>query len=77
MAQLIHITEARKLLNSGRTVDLDVWKLSGEIIHIEGCSSLRYSFYGGHRNVKIKKNGQIRRIRDVLIFRINGLEVYL
>ncbi len=77
MAQLLHITEARKLLNSGEPVDLDIWTQSGQIVHLSNCISLRYSFYGGYRNVKIRNSGQIRKVRDVLIFRINGLEVYL
>ena len=39
--------------------------------------SLRYSFYGGWRNVKILSSGECRKIRDCCIFRVNDLEVYL
>ena len=40
-------------------------------------SSLRYSFYGGWRNVKILSSGECRKIRDCCIFRVNDLEVFL
>ena len=39
--------------------------------------SLRYSFYGGWRNVKILSSGECRKIRDCCIFRVNDLEVFL
>ena len=40
------------------------------------CISLRYSFYGGWRNVKILSSGECRKIRDCCIFRVNDLEVF-
>ncbi len=38
---------------------------------------LRYSFFGGWRNVKLLTSGECRKIRDCCIFRVNDLEVFL
>ncbi len=73
----IHITTARTMLNSGDPVDLSVWKSDGSILELHNVISLRYDFYGGWRNVKLLTSGQMRRIRDVCIFKVNDLEVFL
>ena len=73
----VHISTARTMLNSGDPVDLSVWRSDGSILELRNVISLRYSFYGGWRNVKILTSGECRRVRDCCIFRINGLEVCL
>lgn len=76
--QRIHISTLRAILKAGDPVDLDVWTKSGEIIHLRNCIPLRANFYKGTRNIKILSSGQIRAIRDICIFRVNGcMEVYL
>ncbi len=77
MARSIHITTARTMLNSGDPVDLSVWKSDGSILELHNVISLRYDYYGGWRNVKLLTSGQMRRIRDCCIFRVNDLEVFL
>ena len=73
----IHITTARTMLNSGDPVDLSVWKSDGSILELRNVISLRYDFYDDWRNVKLLTSGQMRRIRDVCIFKVNDLEVFL
>ena len=65
------------MLNSGDPVDISVWKSDGSILELRNCISLRYSFYGGWRNVKILSSGECRKIRDCCIFEVNGLTVFL
>lgn len=77
MARSVHIITARQMLNSGDPVDISVWKSDGSILELRNVISLRYSFYGGWRNIKLLQSGQMRRVRDCCIFRINGLEVFL
>ena len=77
MAKSIHISTARHILNSGDPVDLLVWKSDGSILQLNNCISLRYDYYGGWRNVKLLTSGELRRVRDVCIFAVNGLEVFL
>ena len=65
------------MLNSGDPVDISVWKSDGSILELRNVISLRYSFYGGWRNVKIRFSGECRKIRDCCIFRVNDLDVFL
>ncbi|MCD8388210.1 MAG: hypothetical protein LUD17_15230 [Bacteroidales bacterium] len=46
-------------------------------MRLDRAVSLRYDYYGGWRNVKLLASGQIRRVRDCCIFRINDMEVFL
>lgn len=77
MSKSIHLSTARHILNSGDPVDILVWKSTGEILELRNVISLRYSFYGGWRNIKILASGECRRVRDCCIFRVNDLEVFL
>lgn len=77
MAQKIHVNVLREMLKNGDPVDLDVWAKDGRIIHYENVIPLRYDFYKGTRNIKVLKSREIRSIRDILVFRVNGLEVFL
>ena len=77
------------MLNSGDPVDIGVWlsalgrfrsaaeKEIDILLELRNVISLRYSFYGGWRNVKILSSGECRKIRDCCIFRVNDLEVFL
>ena len=65
------------MLNSGDPVDISVGKSDGSILELRNVISLRYSFYGGWRNVKLLASGECRRVRDCCIFRGNSLEVFL
>ena len=67
----------RKMLDSGKPCDLWLWTRSGEIQHWRNCVSLRYQFYGGTRTIKLLDSRQLRTVRDVCIFRINDLIVYI
>ena len=77
MAQSIHISTLRKMLKAGDPVDIKLWVKSGEIQEWRNCIPLRYNFYKGTRQMKLLDSRQIRQVRDVCIFEINGLEVFL
>lgn len=74
----IHISQARKMLDSGQPVELTVVRLKdGSLIRYENAVSLRYDYYKGTRSIKMLKSGQIRTIHDVCIIGIDDYEVYL
>ena len=77
MSTTIDLKTARRMLNRGEPLDILVWKANGELLHMQNCISLRYDFATGTRNIKLLNSGQIRRIREVCIFSINGYEVTL
>ena len=48
---------------------------SSDMIH--RCISLKYDFYKGTRRMKLLDSNVIRQLRDVCIFDVNGIEVYM
>lgn len=77
MNSSIHISEARRLLDSGQPVSLVYAKKNGQIMSAKNVVSLRYDFYSGMRTIKMLHNGQKRSIHDVCIIGINDFEVFL
>lgn len=77
MNNAIHISTARKMLDTGQPVKLTYVKKNGQIMTVQNVVSLRYDFYTGMRTVKMLHNGQKRSIHDVCIIGINDLDVFL
>ncbi len=75
--QSIHIITLRKFLSSPDPIDIRLWTRNGEIQHWCRCISLRYDFYKGTRRMKQLDSNEIRQLRDVCIFEVNGIEVYI
>ena len=72
MPHAIHITTLKRMLQSPEPVDLKLWTRSGEIQCWHRCVSLRYDFYKGTRRMKLLDSNEIRQLRDVCVFEING-----
>lgn len=77
MSRAIHMTQARKMLDSGQRVSLVVVRRNGSLLRAEDVISLRYDYYAGTRTIKYVRSGQLRTIRDCCIIAINDFEVYL
>ena len=75
--QSIHISTLRKILSSPEPVDLTLWTRHGTIQHWHRCISLKYDFYKGTRRMKLLDSNEIRTLRDVCVFEVNGMEVYM
>ena len=71
----LHLSQARQMLNSRQRCKLSVWTKKGEIQTYD-CVSLKTK-PDGTRNVKLVNSGQIRKVRDVCIFMINDIEVFI
>jgi len=65
------------MLQQPDPVDLQVWSTKGEILTYKNCISLKFDFYSGTRTVKLLDSNQVRKVRDVCIHQINGMEVFL
>ena len=63
------------MLNSRERCKLSLWTRNGEIQTYD-CVSLKTKS-DGTRNVKLVNSGQIRKVRDVCIFMINDIEVFI
>lgn len=72
----IHITTARKILESPEPVELTVLTTKAEMRTYKNAVGLRRQHYAGSRNIKLLDSGEIRKIRDCLILAINGSQVF-
>lgn len=78
MRQALHISQARKLMDSGERFNLSyVRAKNGIVMDAIDVVSLSYDIYSGTRTIKFLRSGQLRTIRDCLIIGINNQDVYL
>lgn len=78
MAKAIHMSDALRLLDSGRPVDLKVWKLKdGSILEYRGVVCVGGHWRRGTHRIKILRSGLIREFRDITLFEINNMSIYL
>jgi len=74
----IYLADALRLLSDRRPHTLRLWKLStGDILTYEGVTAIGEWKRGAMHRVRFNKSGQIRALRDISIFEIDGLSVYL
>lgn len=73
----IHRHDALRLLEDGEPHKLRVWKLStGDIITYADAIHSSADVKTATHRVRLKASGQIRKLRDVLLFEIDDLSVY-
>lgn len=73
----MHLTEARKVIESGEEVSLAFWTKSGEIVHAPRVVCTSSHFHGNTFNLKWKDSDQFRKVKAVTIHNVNGEEIYL
>lgn len=59
------------------TVNVEAWASDGTIINYMGWQVVGRYWKGNIHKLVNPVNGQIRAVKDIFIFRINGLTVYL
>lgn len=75
----MHLNTARKIMQNSE-FSISFLTQSGEQRHFRRAVSLKYDFRTGTRNIKClfdDKPPQVRRIRDVFIFMVNDIEVFI
>lgn len=77
MASSIHITTARKMLSSGDPMDIRFWKADGSIITANNVICTSSNFANNTINIMFIESKQIRKVRVISIFEINGMEVFI
>ena len=74
----IHKNDAIRLLEDKQPHDLKVWKLStGDIIHYPKAVCVGGFKRKGTHRIMIPLSAVIREFRDITLFEIDGLKVYL
>lgn len=64
-------------MNSRKPFNATVWKKDGSIIEYQDAVTLTYEPTKGTRRIKLLKSNLVRTLRDVCIFKINDLNVYI
>ncbi len=74
---MLHLAQARKIIESGEPFDVSFWKKNGEIIHAQNVVCTSSYFRGNTFNFKWLDSGEFRKVKALLIFNINGEEVFV
>lgn len=78
MIPVIHRNDAMRLIETGEPVTIRSWKLStGDIITLRDAICVGSHWRGGTHLFRIPMSSAIRRLRDVSIFEINGMTIYM
>lgn len=74
----LHLLEAIELLKQDGVHHLRVWKKSnGEIVEYQNAVFIGQHRRGGTIKIKLTHSNQIREFREVFLFELDGMEVYL
>ena len=74
---MLHLSQARKLIESHDPLDVSFWKLNGEIVHAHNVVCTSSYFHGNTFNFKFLDSGEFRKVKALLIFNLSGEEVFV
>jgi len=74
---MLHLAQARKIIDSHQPITISFWKKNGEIVHAENVVCTSSYFRGNTFNLKFLNSEEFRKVKAVLIFNVNGEEVFL
>lgn len=74
---MISIAHARKIIESKQPIDITFWKKNGEIVHAHSVVCTSSNFENNTFNIKFIDSEEVRKIKALLIFNVNGEEVFL
>lgn len=78
MIKAIHKNDAIRLLESRQPVNLRVWKLStGDIIYYKNVTCVGGHWRGGTHKILLPQSQLIREFRDITLFEINGMKIFM
>ena len=77
MPHAIHITTLKRMFQSPEPVGLKLWTArvksnAGTVVFLSAMN-----FYKGTRRIKLLDSNEIRQLRDMCVFEINGMEVFM
>ena len=74
---MLHLATARKMLETHEPCNIGFWKRNGEIVRANNVVCTSSYFRGNTFNIKFLDSEEFRKIKAVLIFEINDMEVYV
>lgn len=74
----IHMKDAIRLLETGQPCTIHLWKMStGDILTYRDARCISAHWRGGTHKVKLPLSNVVRCLRDIAMFEINGMSIYL
>lgn len=74
---MLHLSDARKIIESGDPFSLTFMKKNGEIVNATNVVCTSSHFHGNTFNLKFLDSDQFRKIKAVLIINVSGEELFL
>lgn len=74
---MIGINTLRKILDSKEPFDCKVWRKDAEILHYKNVICTSTNFKRNTANLLFIESRQMRKVRIVMFFEINDIEIYL
>jgi len=74
---MLHLAQARKIIESGEPFDVSFWKRNGEIVEATNVVCTSSYFHGNTFNFKWLESEEFRKVKALLIFNINGEEIFV
>lgn len=77
----IYLREAQLFLDECKRTHEPVWivalKMNGELLRLDGWQVISGYWQAGTHDYRHPMSGQIRKLKDLLLFEINGHPVYV
>ncbi len=74
---MLHLAQARKIIESGQPINISFWKSNGDIIHANNVVCTSSYFHGNTFNFKWLNSEQFRKVKALRIFQLNDEEVFV
>lgn len=74
---MLSLATARKIIESGDPVNLSFWKKNGEIVHASNVKCSSSNFENNTFNLVFLDSQEVRKIKALLLFNVNGEEICL
>lgn len=74
---MLHLAQARKIIESHEPFSCSFWKKNGEIVHAQNVVCTSSYFHGNTFNLKFLDSEEFRKVKAVLIFNVCGEEIFV
>ncbi|WP_372775657.1 hypothetical protein [Mangrovibacterium sp.] len=74
---MLHLAQARKIIETHQPIDISFWKKNGEIVEATNVVCTSSNFHNNSFNFKWLDSEQFRKVKALHIFNINGEEVFV
>ena len=74
---MLHLAQARIIIESKEPINISFWKKNGEIVHAKNVVCTSSYFHKSTFNFKWLDSEEFRNVKALYIFRINDEEVFV